>query len=189
MGNVLATKFRAYVDAPAIVFEQVALQDIKPGGASRENVSTIFPAFQLPQAPGSLGVMQWHDSFLDGGSSGPAWTKWDTSCSITTGLPGGPMVLFDETAASALVFSPASNFMATNFAQFGGAVHAGLMGSFEVIPAGFTSASVLWYGSSGINPTIMAWGAALLAMYGKTAAAPSTDFTAQYLTYNTDHGM
>jgi hypothetical protein len=186
MGPMLLTKFKVYDDAPAIGFEQVALQAINPGGASRDNVSTIFPSFALNQP--QLGVMQWQGAFADGGVNGSTFTSFSINGAITNGLRGGPFVLFDSVAQNALVFSPSSSFMSTNLAQFNGAINVGALGSVDVIPAGYSSSSMLWFGSNGINPTIMSWGAALLALYGKDAARVDTDYTATHLTYNTDHG-
>ena len=188
-GAVLLTRFKVYDAAPAIAFEQVALQALTPGGGSSNNVSTVFPSWVLPApSTASLGVMQWHGAFFNDGVNGPAWTTWDTAgaAAIRGGLEGGPLVLFDAAAQGALIFSPASAFMTTNLAQFDGTVHAGVLGSVAEIPAGFSTSTVLWYGAGGINPAIMQWGAALLAAYGKDASGPQQDFTANYLTYNTD---
>lgn len=189
--GAFATTFKVYDTSPAIAFEQMALQNIVPGGGSRENVSSAFPSWTLPTpSTSSAGFLQFEGAFIDGGSNGENAGTFDTAgaSKMTSGLKGGPFVLFDTTGANTLIISPSSSFMSTNFALVGQTLAVGALGSVDVIPAGHSSSVVMWYGSTGINPTIMTWGAALLAAYGKASTGSKTDYTNTRLMYNTDHG-
>lgn len=182
---LLATAFRTYADVPALLFTQTALAEVATGGGSSGNISTSFPSFAM-DGDGSVGFAQWQGPFIDGGVEGPTYGTWSPKGGITSGLRGGPIVLFGAQPGShAAVLSPASQFMGTSFAQFGPSVHVGLLGSFETIPAGHATSTVLWYGAAGVNPAMMAWGAGLLALHGKAPDGVQTDVTAQSLTYNT----
>jgi hypothetical protein len=153
-------------------------------------VSTAFPAWQLP-TPSSgdqgLGFMQYGGAFVDGGSNGPMFGRFDTSAKMQSALQGGPIVIYDAAGTQALVHSVASSFMASSIALNMTTLRAGVLGSALELPAGYSTSSVLWYGNAGINPTVMAWGAGLLALYGKALDLSKHDFTNNYLIYNTDH--
>ena len=122
------------------------------------------------------------------GVNGPVFGTYGPSMKIASGLSGGPIVMFDSTGAHTLVLSAMSSFMSTSVALVGGELRCGVFGSALVLPAGFSTSSMLWYGTAGINPTIMAWGAGLLKYFNKAADGPQKDYTNTHLIYNTDHG-
>lgn len=187
-GPQVRTTFRVYATTPAIVFETTFPAAVTTGAPSggRENVSSSFPSWVLP-ASSTAGFIQYHGAFINDGYNGPTFGEWGASARLTTGLKGGPIVLFDKTGQHTLIYSAASSFMAVNTATFRGTLHTGALGSAATLPAGWSHSSVLWYGSAGINPAVTAWGAALLDRFGKTRALQQSDVTGSTLTYNTDH--
>jgi hypothetical protein len=125
----------------------------------------------------------------DNGYAGPNFYQFQKGIKVTTGLPSGPLLFFSQDATQALMFSAASQFMGASIDQNSdGNLRFGPLGSFETIPAHVAYDSVLWWGP-GANAASMAWGDALLRMYGKPHDGSRRDFTNTHLIYNTDHGM
>ena len=188
----MRTTFRVYTDVSAIVFETSFPRGITTGAepGNRENVSSSFPSFTLPAAS-TAGFSQWSGPFLNNGNGGPRFGLWNADgvrAALSAGLQGGPITIFDEVGAHTLVLSAASSFMATSCALFSDELVFGALGSASMLPAGWSQSVVLWYGTAGINPTVMAWGSALMASRGKTRVVQQSDETASTLVYNTDHG-
>ena len=184
--NLTVTTFLTYASVPAVVFGQTAASTIATGGtkADQGRVGTSFPAFVVPTTAGDVGAMQYHGAFINDGSNGPILGPWCTATKFATGLDSGPLVLFTRDLTATLVFSSAAQHMAGTVDLAGGALRAGVIGSFDPIPAGFTYATVLWAGA-GPNAAVAAWGAGLLLRTGKVAWQ-GEDFTNTHLIYNTE---
>ena len=188
---VMATAFRVYSYVNAIAFETTMLTTISTGSAgasAHDGVSTSFPAWSTAAPATPLGWMQWHGAFIDDGANGPSFGTYGPTMKIAPGLGGGPIVLFDETAEHTVLLSPMSSFMSTSCNQVGAELRYGVFGSALVLPAGHITSSMLWYGTTGINPTVMSWGAGLLRYYNKPQNGPQMDYSNTHLIYNTDHG-
>ena len=192
---IMLARFRVYDDAPAIVFEQVFPSPLVATGRSesdRDRVASAFPSFALPAAGGPLGYMELAGPFVNRGLAGPVFAPFDSAAgaaAYSSGLASGPTVLLDATGSSALVMSSASSFMGASSAvtDGGAALAFGVLGSAQEVAAGHSQETVLWWGA-GPNSAMMAWGAALLAKYGKAHDGSASDFTNTMLGYNTDHG-
>lgn len=189
---ILDTTFATYEDVPAVQFIAKLLIPITTHALpdARDDLSTEFPSWLLPDTAGSLGFFQWSGTMLNRKNDlGPIAGPWVKNSSFSTGLASGPVVLYDASGASSLVLSPSSQFMAVSAASAadGTALGWGLLGSTSNIPTAFSYACVAWYGA-GINSNVMAWGAALLARHGKAHGLSREDFTNTHLGYNTDHG-
>jgi hypothetical protein len=190
--TTMLTIFRAYLEVPALAFEQVFPAGVAATGGPETNSSgsvAAFPAWQLPAASAStpLAFMQWAGPFLNNGVLGPNFGSFKVGQPFSTGLQGGPIVLFDATGADAVVMSASSEFMAANWVVNGAALSAGPLGSAQSLPPYYSMSHVMWYGA-GINVACMTWGAALLDLYGKPHGLSTVDFTSTHLIYNTDHG-
>ena len=191
----MLARFRVYDDAPAIVFEQSFPSPVIATGrteADRDSVASAFPSFALPPAGGPLAYMEYAGPFVNRGLAGPVFAPFDNAAgaaAYASGLSSGPTVLLDATGANALVMSSASAFMSASSGVTGGgaALAFGALGSAQEIPFAHSQETVLWFGA-GPNAAVMAWGAALLAKYGKAHDGSATDFTNTMLGYNTDHG-
>eukprot|EP01060_Flectonema_neradi_P010608 TRINITY_DN17704_c0_g1_i1.p1 TRINITY_DN17704_c0_g1~~TRINITY_DN17704_c0_g1_i1.p1 ORF type:complete len:749 (+),score=118.91 TRINITY_DN17704_c0_g1_i1:117-2363(+) len=154
--------------------------------SDQDGVSATYPSFDLdlPTGAPKIGVMGLTGPFIDKTSSGPIMGMWPDAISI--GRECGPTVLFDDNHT--VVISASSAFMVHSFAVIGNAFAAGIMGSVKQVPAGFKISTILSGGSAGINNEIQVWGDRLRGRYQKNWDTYNTDFTAQHLGYNTDHG-
>ena len=188
--GLMRTAVRVYDVLPAVVFETTFLSSITTGGGDRENVSCSFPTFKIVPNQSPAGWIQYHGAFINDGYNGPTFGHFNSTAGLISGLKGGPIVVFDQSGSNTYVLSAASDFMAQSTVVFGEALHTGALGSAAVIPSGWSYSSMIYLGlGSGINPTVMAWGAALMSRYGKTRALQQSDVTSSTLTYNTDHGV
>lgn len=100
---------------------------------------------------------------------------------------GGPVALFD-TAANAMIVSPAADFMVAG--MDGDAAHgisSGFNRTLRSVPAGYTHRTLLAIGP-GINRTWDVWGHALTDLYEKRRPANDADPGLKYLGYWTDNG-
>jgi hypothetical protein len=122
---------------------------------------------------------------------------------LVTGREGGPIALFDADAwgkGAVLVLSPLTNFMASSLgirqkAGVGNAANmlawdlaSGPLGSIDAVPPGFSLTYLVSFNDQGINNAMRQWGDVLLDAHGKVRGGPESDFTAQHLGFNTDHG-
>ena len=187
--------FKVYADAPAVAFSLSFPNGLTTGEndtRAKDGVAAAFPSWALP-AEGPLGFFQWAGAFINRGVSGPPTGKWAApGAGLNGGMAGGPLVLLDGTAAGgALVLAPASEFMAVSVAVTGGAgaeaVSVGPVGSFAALPPAWAYDYVAWAGT-GVNAAVEAWGAAMMARYGKPRDLSKGDFTNTHLIFNTDHG-
>ena len=96
--------------------------------------------------------------------------------------------LFFATNYDAFIFSPATNYMIVNNSQSGsGPLTAGINSAITMLPANFTHRTIL-VAQKGIDQTYTTWGAALLALAGKTPPANDAAIELNKLGYWTDNG-
>lgn len=96
--------------------------------------------------------------------------------------------LFFATNYDAFIFSPATNYMIVNNSQSGsGPLTAGINSAIPSLPANFTHRTIL-VAQEGIDRTYTTWGAALLALAGKTPPANDAAIELNKLGYWTDNG-
>lgn len=98
----------------------------------------------------------------------------------------GPLVLYTDDL-DVVVFSPLDHFFVSLIWMKNGAIHYGLEGEVEQVPAGFTHRFLLVKGQ-GINATIEHWGRLLNADRGRTAPDRYADTGLSYLGFWTDNG-
>eukprot|EP01043_Picozoa_sp_COSAG02_P034500 COSAG02_NODE_2416_length_8909_cov_10.038252_4_plen_357_part_00 len=159
-------------------------------GSAAQSVG-IWPPFVGSEGANGQGSEGGRD-FATGGSGG-----------LVTGREGGPIALFDVDArgkGATVVVSPLTNFMASSLgirqkAGVGNAANMlawdlafGPLGSIDAIPPGFSLTYLVSFGDQGINNAMRHWGNVLLDAHGKARGAAESDFTAQHLGFNTDHG-
>lgn len=96
----------------------------------------------------------------------------------------GPLILFND-ARETIVFSPADRFYESLIWFEGGAIHYGLEGELDAVPAGFQHRFLMVKGR-GINRTVRAWGELLRA--GKVGPDRYADLGLSHLGYWTDNG-
>jgi len=100
---------------------------------------------------------------------------------------GTPWLLYDD-AGHAAVLSPASQYMTASLYGDGRTeIASGLNREVRALPAGFSYATLLVFGS-GINATWDSWGGALSALAGARRPANDADPGLRYLGYWTDNG-
>ena len=193
--------FYTYDDGSAIEF----IQDWSDG-AERTNVSTSpddtlssFPSFkQRATSAGALGVLGFAGTFINNANNGPNIGSFPANSA--TGKDGGPNVIFSAGGSSssasndALVLSPSSEFMShvqafdASSPTNASTLMVGVIGSATSIPTGFTSSTIVYHHSGGINDAMTACGRALLKRFGKATDGPAQDYQVRNLGYNTDHG-
>ena len=194
---VFESSFLSYADAPAIIFRgtyprgaSAAVGAPVPSVNDTDGIATEFPAFAMDGGGVNLGFIQWSGTMLNQKNDlGPFAGAWERGTPVSPGLASGPVTLFDAAALASLVLSPASEFMGVSSALSadGDALAWGPLGSATTLPLGFTYDVVAWFGPT-VNGNIMAWGAGLLARYGKAHGLSRTDFTNTHLGFNTDNG-
>jgi len=103
------------------------------------------------------------------------------------GLPSfGPLVLFSDDF-DVLVFSPADHFFDALISFEDGAIHYGLSGDVQEVPAGYEQRWLKVEGR-GLADTILRWGDALLADRGRGRTDRYADTGLSRLGYWTDNG-
>ncbi|MEQ9504031.1 MAG: hypothetical protein RIT81_44660 [Deltaproteobacteria bacterium] len=98
----------------------------------------------------------------------------------------GPLILIADDG-DALVFSPLDHFFVSLVWFEDGAIHYGIEGEVDTVPAGMTHRFVMVTGY-GVNATAEAWGAHLRADRGTTAPDRYADRGLSHLGYWTDNG-
>ena len=191
-GHRWMTIYRTYLHraSPAIVFDQVWLTGATGTGAQgSDSVLSSFPSFSPKGSSTALGALQWSEGF----DTNHEWVWSGANATATLPLSrggvSGPIVLFDRRGQHAVTLSSFSNFMAASVAASkSGVAEYGIVGSMTSVPAGYTLSTIAVFGSAGITNTVLAWGDALLAQYGKSRMAAWEEHTTRYLGYATDNG-
>lgn len=173
------------VAAPAaIVFEQAFPRGITnaSGGTDETasyDLSSAFPALTLPGPPSGLTYASWAGG-TGNQTDWPMFAKvgsWD-ALGVLPGRLGfmGSVVAVYNSSLAVCAFSPLDNFMTTQSAvgpSLGAGVFGvGLSARVQVVPAGFTTRSILVAGQ-GVNDTVTALGSVLLASSGKQRVVPA----------------
>jgi hypothetical protein len=165
--------------------------------------STAFPALVPgPGAPAdsSIGYATWAGRFagtnLGGGLS--------NALGAAQGATGGPLVIFETVpgtipsggsvsrAGNTVVISSFNNHKVNILGASllpdtpAGALAVGIAGTVTQVPAGYASATALFFSAAGVNDAMHGWGAALQAAYGTTRIA--SDPATTQLSYWTDNG-
>lgn len=107
--------------------------------------------------------------------------------STVYGSSGSP-ILFFNAQDQAYLISPASNFEVaqTNVGSTGD-IASGVLPAITTLPAGFSQATVLTFGT-GINSTYTSWGHALTSLSGKKLPSTDENTYLNKIGYWTDHG-
>lgn len=131
----------------------------------------------------------WHGTFIDSSTNGPEIDAWPSHSLVDkmAHLDGGVMALFaGDGTGDVVMMSAASEFMSASFgATLDNQISAGPFGSATAIPAGYTQTFILYYGNTGVNNVMTAWGSALLKFYNKPLDGAEKDFTIHTLGYST----
>ncbi|XP_046368497.2 uncharacterized protein LOC124143542 [Haliotis rufescens] len=187
---------KSYVEGgvPAVVFGQKFLKDT-PGTKAPTNVTIIggFPNFEffVPSAA-DVGYLSFGGNWL--GDEAKTMAMYNVTnpigIDLLDGYEGGPVCMFSPTG-SAVVISPFNQFMSASMwvnkkGLFRGSVHWGIMGTVDLIPAGFEYQTIMYYGE-GINNAFEGWGKLMRKWYGKRDLR-SSDITLTNMGYWTDEG-
>ena len=205
--------------ASGLVLFEAAFPDGSPGVATdvpnnttagsaaplREFASSVIPATQYPAfvaatgaAASRLGYLTWAGRFF-ASRGAPSGGATSALAAAGGGAEGGPIVLFDGGAGTAvdatpsLVISPWTNFKGQQLGPLSEAsrsatagIAGGVSGYVTALPAGHVAATgVVFSAGGGVTDTVHAWGALLLSSYNTTRAA---DPASAVLTYWTDNG-
>jgi len=101
--------------------------------------------------------------------------------------PDGPWILFDGERHT-FVLSPASHFViAKTRKNEAGEIECGIDPAIRMLPAGYEQQTIVFAGT-GIGSTLDAWGAALMALSGKSRPANDEGPELARLGYWTDNG-
>lgn len=110
---------------------------------------------------------------------------------VSTGINGGPFVVFDSEKGGhgdAMVLSPFSHFMTSSFSLNDSTLAYGVMSSISTIPANYSHSMILYYSSKGINGAMREWGEVMQTAYNRTKQYRENDLTIRFLGYYTDNG-
>ncbi|CAF3564069.1 unnamed protein product [Rotaria socialis] len=161
-----------------------------------EQVRTVFPSFYIEKM--SMDDQRGYFTFSGAmtGEGDKHAGLWNASSKvITSGMQGGPVVLFNLTQQGEedlLVLSPFSHFMATSLNQrnkmLTSALEYGVLGSMSSVPANYTHTMIVFYSQSGINEGIHEWGQTMQQAFNRTDVNRVNDLTINYLGYYTDNG-
>ena len=158
-----AAGVRLYNNLPVVLFSDTAL-------ASTIN-DLAFP--HLAAYPANLNHISFGNTF--------SLYNFNT-------LFGDSPWLFFETNADAFIISAATNFMVASCTMIGdGSISCGVNSGITTLPAGFTHRAIL-VATNGINQACAVWGAALMALGGKTPPANDAATELNELGYWTDNG-
>ncbi|KJE90013.1 hypothetical protein CAOG_001397 [Capsaspora owczarzaki ATCC 30864] len=183
-GTAYNTSFVAYKSAPVLRFIQdfpYGVEDCSNGGNS--DIVSAFPAFRTSESS-DLNYLTYYNTFAV-----PHMAHWPDSSYPGGGGSGVPLVLYNEQLRTVLL-SPASNFLVatqTYAPSLDGQFAAGILGTVESIPVGFSQDFVL-FGGFGVRSTFAVWGEYLLARYKKARATFDSDLSISHLGYWTDNG-
>ncbi|GFR90870.1 non-lysosomal glucosylceramidase [Elysia marginata] len=186
----LKTSVKIYTkpSVPVAVFSQTYESDTeKTRGKNRDDIISSFPSFRFqPNTTANLGYLAYGNDMA--GWVSLSLGRWSKDAKFSTGIQGGPLVLFDN-SSNALVISPLSNFMSASNKKFGGEhLSWGIMGLVDRVPAGHTTDFVVSFSNRGVNQAMRDWGKYLTSIYGKTSDARDKDLTLSHLGYWTDNG-
>lgn len=139
---------------PSASPEQSFPAAVSTGGSvsSKDSTVSAFPSFALPANSSNVGVMQWLGPFIDNGSRQPVFGTF-AGADYSSGVQGGPILLFDAAGAQAAVFSSLSEFMAGSTVKSAGgaSLRVGVMGSVAEIPAGACGGTLM---DEGCTPAL-----------------------------------
>ena len=180
-GSPFVTEVRAY--ASAVIFAQRFPAGLN--GTGLEDADDVVSGWPSLRVRGDRGFVHWRGDML---GSRAAVGNTSNLTDLAGGLEDtGPVCFFDDDASA--VVSAASSFMSVNHVlDDDGALTYGLMGRVKAVPAGHVVETIVHLSKEGVNAAMDAWGAALLARYGKDRAVAEADFTVNYLGYSTDNG-
>ena len=145
----------------------------------------LFTDTTLAAGPNDLAFPRWYSypatqSHL---SFGNTFTLYNFNTLFNDNL-----WLFFETNHDAFIVSAASNYMvASTVMKSDGSISCGINSGITQLPAGFTH-KVILTAENGINRSYSTWGAALLALAGKTPPANDAVVELNKLGYWTDNG-
>ena len=175
----------------AIVFTQTYLTTLTGTNTTRQSIVSSYPAFHLLPASSTqpLGFYQWAAQFF--------WTsrragRFDDTADIYGGVETGPVVVFDETADTAVMMAPFDQFMDSSMAVedrgSGRELGYGPLGNMLTVPAGWSMRTILYFDDGGVVNTVTRFGDLMRAVYGKSREVSAADLVNSYLGYNTDRG-
>lgn len=173
---------------PVAIFSQTyASNTAGTRGKDRDDIISSFPSFRfVPNTTADLAYLAYGDDMA--GWQNLSLNRWSKNANFTTGIQGGPLVLFDK-SNKALVISPLSNFMSASNKKFEDEhISWGIMGLVDKVPASYTTDFIISFSDRGVNQAMRDWGLYLTTTYNKTSAARDKDLTLSHLGYWTDNG-
>jgi len=179
------TSVRAY--ASTVIFEQRFPDGLNgtrvPGSRNDAMAATVSGWPSLRPAKGK-GFVAWAGQMSGSG----AFAGTTGTDDLTSGIQDtGPVAFFDD--SDAVVVSVASSFMSASHVSTAGDLTYGLMGTVTSVPAGHSLEIIVDFSpGAGVNEAMDAWGAKLMARYGKDRSRAASDVTTTHLGYSTDNG-
>ncbi|XP_062503496.1 uncharacterized protein LOC134180364 [Corticium candelabrum] len=188
-GVMFYTVYKEYLEVPAVAFEQ-----IYPDGAVNTSVGgPLMSSFPTVNINGVEKDQKGYLTYSDNVAAHVSVGDWSNAELIPGGGPGGfPLVVFDRKTKTAVVMSPASQFMAASQGVWKGMnghnyLGFGLLGSITQIPLEFHYETVFYVGA-GTNAAMENWGKLMMLRYGKDDSFRQADFSINYVGYWTDNG-
>ncbi|XP_059175577.1 uncharacterized protein LOC131955455 [Physella acuta] len=174
-------------DLPFIIFSQTYQNTAtKTSAPDSKHVISGFPTFRTT-SDADLGYVAYGGDMA--GYSKLSVGRYNPLASITTGIEGGPLVLFDN-SSNALVVSPMSQFMAASnqISLVRQELSYGIMGLVDSVPSNYSIDFIVYYSNQGINQAMKGWGELLKFWYNKNLEHRAYGITLNYMGYWTDNG-
>ncbi|KAK3742202.1 hypothetical protein RRG08_056560 [Elysia crispata] len=184
------TTIKTYTKPPlpfAIFSQRYVTKASQTQGKDPDDIISSFPSFGF-QRNNTVAL-----GYLAYGGYMAGWTKlsldrWSKDANFTTGIEGGPLVLFDK-GSNAMVISPLNEFMAASNKKFQDQhISWGIMGLVDSVPSGYTADFIISFSDRGVNQAMRDWGAIMTYLHGKSSKARDSDLTLTHLGYWTDNG-
>ncbi|XP_055899050.1 uncharacterized protein LOC106071759 isoform X1 [Biomphalaria glabrata] len=174
-------------DIPIAIFTQKYYgQANRTSANDTTQVISSFPSFQA-LSNGGMGFLAYGGDMA--GYSDLKFGWWQYGASLSTGISGGPLVIFDS-ASNAMVISPLSQFMAASsqFSQQYQQLSYGIMGLVDTVPQNYSIDFIVYYSDKGINQAMIEWGKLLKRVYRRNQNRRNYGTTLNFMGYWTDNG-
>jgi hypothetical protein len=171
----LSGSIRLYESRNAILFTET----------TRNSLRAPLPSFPaLEGIPSSLHLLTFSEREF---GAPPLFGTVGDRAGTPEGVHSGPVVMFDDHAATCIV-SPESDFLVAAVTEAGvGKLASGLLPSLDGMPAGYAYGTLVVF-ARGVNRAWEQWGEYLTERYGKKRPSNDADIGLRYLGYWTDNG-